>query len=52
MPKLDRCRLVRGWISTFMSYQLKDVFDNMDWVIKLPITIMTGGKRNTRKYRS
>jgi hypothetical protein len=50
MPKLDRCRLVRGWISTFMSYQLKDVFDNMDWVIKLPITIMTGGKRNTRKY--
>jgi hypothetical protein len=50
MPKLDRCGLVRDWISTFMSYHLKDVFDNMDWSIKLPIGVMNGGRRNTRKY--
>lgn len=49
MPKIDRCRLVRGWISTFMSYHLKDVFENMGWIIELPIATK-GGKRNTRKY--
>jgi hypothetical protein len=51
IPKVDRCRLVRDWISTFMTYHLNDVFENTDWVIELPITpLVGGGKRNTRKY--
>ena len=33
IPKEDRCRLVREWISTFMEYYLKWVFKNTDWVI-------------------
>jgi len=33
MPKDDRCRLVRDWITTFMEYYLKGVFKNSDWVI-------------------
>lgn len=49
MPKLDRCKLVRDWISIFMSYHLKDVFENTDWIIELPIP-MNGGRKNTRKY--
>lgn len=49
MPKIDRCKLVRDWITTFMSYHLKDVFDNTDWIIELPIR-MNGGRKNTRKY--
>jgi hypothetical protein len=53
MPKKDRCRLVRDWISIFMSYHLKDVFENTDWIIELPITSNTGGdggRKKTRKY--
>jgi len=49
MPKIDRCRLVRGWISTFMTYHLKGVFSNNEWMIDLPIS-MSGGKNKTRKY--
>jgi hypothetical protein len=33
MPKVDRCRLVRDWITPFMEYYLKGVFKNSDWVI-------------------
>jgi hypothetical protein len=33
IPKEDRCRLVREWISTFMEHYLKGVFKNTDWVI-------------------
>jgi len=49
IPKIDRCRLVRDWISTFMSHHLIDVFGNTEWIISLPLPIV-GGKRNTRKY--
>ena len=49
IPKHDRCRLVRDWISIFMSYHLKGVFSNMDWVIDIPLT-KKGGRRNTIKY--
>jgi hypothetical protein len=47
IPKKDRCRLVRDWISTFMEYYLSNVFSNTGWIIELPI-ILNGGK--TRKY--
>ena len=55
MPKIDRCRLVRDWIFTFMSYHLKDVFDNTDWMIELPIETKgvggrRGGGKKSRKY--
>ena len=49
IPKDDRCRIVRDWISIFMEHHLKDVFDNKNWIIEIPITIK-GGKRNTKKY--
>jgi hypothetical protein len=49
MPKSNRCRLVRDWIFSFMSYHLKEVFENMDWIIELPISTF-GGLKNTRKY--
>lgn len=49
MPKIDRCKLVRDWISIFMTYYLKDVFENTDWIIELPTT-MKGGRTKTRKY--
>lgn len=49
IPKRERCRLVGGWISTFMEYHLKDVFDNKNWIIEVPLS-MKGGNRNTRKY--
>jgi hypothetical protein len=49
IPKLDRCKLVREWIYPFMSYHLKDVFDNTDWIIELPVNMNGGGKRSTRK---
>ena len=47
IPKEERCRLVRDWINTFMSQYLQDVIENVNWVIRLPMT--TGG-RKTRKY--
>lgn len=50
MPKMDRCKLVRDWISTFMSYHLKELFENSDWIIELPFRIINGGRKNTRKY--
>lgn len=49
IPKIDRCRVVRDWISNFMEYYLKDVFSNADWVIEIPSS-SRGGKKNTRKY--
>jgi hypothetical protein len=49
IPKPDRCRLVREWIAKFMSSQLKGVFDNSDWIIDLPTSILGGGKRTTKK---
>lgn len=33
IPKDERCRLVREWISAFMEYYLRGVFKNTDWVI-------------------
>lgn len=51
IPKVDRCRLVRDWIGTFMSRQLKGVFDNKDWVIDIPSFITGGGKRRNTKKR-
>ena len=56
IPKKDRCRLVRDWISTFIHYFLKDVFSNTDWILPLPIrssVISIGGKQKqikTSKY--
>jgi hypothetical protein len=49
MPKQERCRLVRDWIHIFMSHYLKDVIENAEWIIELPIA-MNGGRRHTRKY--
>ena len=49
IPHIDRCRLVRDWISTFMEHHLHDLFSNKDWVIDIPFLIK-GGKRNTKKY--
>ena len=63
IPKKDRCRLVRDWISVFMSFHLKDVFDNNDWIMDLPLVNglsgglrgnksgnINGENRTTRKY--
>ena len=52
IPKKDRCRLLRDWISRFMEYHLQDVFSNTGWIIELPIILKGGktGKNNTRKY--
>lgn len=49
LPKQERCRLVREWIHIFMSHYLKNVFENTNWIIELPI-VMNGGRRHTRKY--
>ena len=49
IPKQERCRLVREWIHIFMSHYLKNVFENTNWIIELPI-VMNGGRRHTRKY--
>jgi len=49
IPREHRCRLVRDWISTFMAHYLRDIFDNTNWIIELPIR-MSGGRKNTRKY--
>lgn len=49
IPKQERCRLVREWIHIFMSHYLKDVFENTNWIIELPI-VMNGVRRHTRKY--
>jgi hypothetical protein len=50
IPKVDRFRLVRDWISAFMEHYLNGVFTNIDWVIDLPIVSSVGGGK-TRKYR-
>lgn len=51
IPKIDRCRLVRDWISAFMEHFLKGVFSNTDWVIDLPaVSSGGGGKTCTRRY--
>jgi hypothetical protein len=39
IPISDRCNLVRDWIYKFMTYHLKDVFSNTDWIIKLPLSL-------------
>jgi len=44
IPKMDRCRLVRDWISRFMEHYLEDVFSNGNWIIDLPVLIK-GGKK-------
>lgn len=49
IPKMDRCRLVRHWISVFMEHYLEDVFSNANWIIELPVVIR-GGRKNTQKY--
>lgn len=49
MPEQDRCRLAHDWITRFMSHYLKDVMDNAEWIIELPIE-MNGGRRHTRIY--
>ena len=50
IPKSERCKLTRDWISTFMSYHLKDVFENTNWIIDIPIVMNGGSRRKTRKY--
>lgn len=52
IPKKDRCRLLRDWISTFMEFHLHNLFSNTGWIIELPIRLKGGksGKNNTRKY--
>jgi hypothetical protein len=49
IPKKDRCRLVRDWISNFMEHHLSNLFSNTGWIIELPI-IIKGGKQKSRKY--
>jgi hypothetical protein len=49
IPKKDRCRLVRDWISNFMEHHLSNLFSNTGWIIELPI-ITKGGKQKSRKY--
>jgi len=49
IPKKDRCRLVRDWISTFMMYFLNGTFHNTDWIIPLNPKIK-GGKNKSKKY--
>jgi len=49
IPKKDRCRLVRDWISNFMEHHLTNLFSNTGWIIELPI-ITKGGKQKSRKY--
>lgn len=62
IPKENRCRLVREWISTFMEYYLKDVFKNTGWVIDVRKidekheqcgggTRKKGGNRATKKNK-
>jgi hypothetical protein len=51
IPKVDRCRLVRDWISAFMEHSLKGVFSNTYWIIDLPIVSSGGGgKPRARRY--
>jgi len=38
MPRADRCRLVRYWISYFMKHHLGDVFSHSGWVLDLPLS--------------
>lgn len=54
IPKNDRCRLVREWISTFMEHYLKGVFKCTDWVIDVrkmddKVIINQNGGNGTRK---
>jgi hypothetical protein len=49
IPKKDRCRLVRDWISNFTEHHLSKLFSNTGWIIELPI-ITKGGKQKSRKY--
>jgi hypothetical protein len=49
IPKKDRCRLVRDWISNFMEHHLSNLFSNTGWIIELPI-ITKGGKQKSMKY--
>lgn len=49
IPKKDRCKLVRDWISNFMEHHLSNLFSNTGWIIELPI-ITKGGKQKSRKY--
>jgi hypothetical protein len=51
ISKEQRCRLVREWITTFMSYHLKDIFSNTDWIIELPIVKKGGGIKKNKKSR-
>lgn len=59
IPKENRCRLVREWISTFMEYYLKGVFKSTDWVINVDkmdekqkqCIIKKGGSRVTKKKK-
>ena len=52
IPERDRCRLLRGWIYTFMNEELKGVFSDK-WIID--VTKMDNqikeGKRGTRKKK-
>jgi hypothetical protein len=52
IPKENRCRLVREWISTFMEYYLNGVFKNTGWVIdvrKMDEKYGQGGGRTRKK---
>jgi hypothetical protein len=48
IPKSDGCRLIRPWIDTFMAHYLKNVFNNMNWIIP---TVARGGKKMRHTQR-
>lgn len=54
IPKRDRCRLVRSWISTLVGHYMKGYFFQSDWMMDITkmdmiINKQSGGLRNTRK---
>jgi len=57
IPYEDRCRLVRGWITSFMEDRLKGIFFNNDWIIDITKMdnnenkIQKAGKRKNREVR-
>jgi hypothetical protein len=49
IPKEERCKILAPWLDNFIKYYLKDVFNNIGWIID--ITKMKGGRNNTRKRK-
>ena len=53
MPVLERCNLVRDWITSFMRYYIGDVFSNDNWIIPIKDNqLLIGGKRKSKRTKN